>query len=80
MTCNCIKEVEDKILELQPLKGKHILKAKLPVILQFSKGTMLTRLGIQMEATIAGRKAPMKIDMAYAFCPFCGKPAMLDEG
>ena len=77
MNCNCIEDFKKKTLETQLLKekGKIITDVSLPVLWSFNNNGMTERLKIVAELEIEGRKTPHKIDVAYAYCPFCGKSA-----
>lgn len=77
MICNCIEIFRETTLEKQPLKekGLTITDVELPTLWAFKGNGVDERLKFEAKLTIEGRKTPYKIDVAYGFCPFCGKPA-----
>jgi hypothetical protein len=78
MNCNCIELVKDKIIEVQPLKDKKIIDAKLPTSLNLIGKKLHTVLTIEAKCTVHNRKAPIKLLMNYSYCPFCGKACVGD--
>lgn len=85
--CNCIKEIEDKVLtelvEKNPkYKNRKIIKANLDnvVIMFLPKGKASVQLyspmKIEYEYLNKNQEAKIKkdtINMSCTFCPFCGQ-------
>lgn len=74
MNCNCVTDLENKVVQDQPIKGKVVQKATLRKLLTFNnEGGLSYRPCIEMELELEGRKRPQTIEIAYSFCPFCGE-------
>lgn len=69
--CDCIKKFEDRVVEEQPLTGMKIIKCQVTsAALFFGGGVKMTG---EFEATIEGRKRPVKKAIVYSHCPMCGE-------
>lgn len=74
MSCECIDNFEKTIVEKQPYTDLKIISAEFGKALIRSGNTFVARPIIQVELRCEGRKHPVKKDVIYGFCPFCGKP------
>jgi hypothetical protein len=73
MSCNCMKEFERMIVEKQPYRDLKITKATFDQALIFSDtGSLNNRPTLEIELTCEGRKHPVRKQVIYTFCPFCG--------
>jgi hypothetical protein len=77
--CNCIKEIEDKMVG-RDHKGKKIKEAQL-ISAAIMFGDFKTRTVSEMELTLEGQKKIAKQNIIHSYCPFCGKeyPKLKDE-
>jgi hypothetical protein len=61
------------IVEKQPFKGLNVISAKFDKALIFEmSGAVNSKPIIQVELEVEGRKHPVRKDVIYGFCPFCG--------
>jgi len=71
MNCNCIKEIESKILEAHPSwNGKKVIEAKLEKVFTFNPTDIRTKTDIVIE--VEGQKKKYEVGVTHLFCPFCG--------
>lgn len=70
--CDCIQKLEEKMVEIQPLKDKVVTKAKINTMLQFLPGRIVSRPVIECFLTVEGLKKEKTMNLAYSHCPFCG--------
>ena len=69
-TCNCISEFEAKMIGREH-KGKKVIKAEITsAAIMFS--SFSRQMTGEMEFTMEGGKRPMKQNLVYSYCPFCG--------
>ncbi len=69
------------MVEIQPLKNKVVTKAKINTVFQFLKNKVISRPVIECFLTVEGMKKEKKMNVAYTYCPFCGRPfqAAIDQ-
>lgn len=73
MPCDCLDKIEAKILENQPFTNLVVTKAKFDTTFQLAENRLIERPILEITLSVEGRKHPVKKDVAYIFCPFCGK-------
>lgn len=69
--CDCISKFEERVVKEQPLPGMKITKAEVTSAAFFFNGS--TKMTGEFEATVEGRKRPVKKAIVYSHCPMCGK-------
>lgn len=75
--CDCIKNIEKKILDVQPLPNRKIIKAKVAQgLYQSREGRLEARPVIRFDCRVEGYKAYKQIDQVIEYCPFCGEKYM----
>lgn len=75
MSCNCIEDLEQKILHKFNNDGQHkgkVKSARIHQALLFGKQT-IARTYCKVDLTIEGRKSKVQTDLIHSYCPFCGK-------
>ena len=71
MNCNCIKEIEEIILEAHPSwSGKKVVEVKVDKIFTFNPTDVRTSTNVVIE--VEGQKKKYDVGMTHTFCPFCG--------
>jgi len=75
MSCECITKLEDEIVSSQPFEGLKVTRARFAKAMIWSKdqNKLTTKPIISVELTCEGRKLPVRKEVLYSFCPFCGK-------
>jgi len=72
MNCNCIKEIESKILEKHPTwNGKNVTDVSMDKIFTFNPTDVRTSTNVVIE--VEGQKKKYDVGMTHTFCPFCGE-------
>lgn len=73
MNCNCIKEIENKILEAHPQwSGKKVVSVKMDKIFTFSPFQPNIRTSTNIVIEVEGQKKKYNVEMTHTYCPFCG--------
>lgn len=72
IVCNCITEVEARVLKHAKEQGMKATKASLKEV-GFFFSPPSTKTLSHIELTIDGKKRPSVLNMVHSFCPFCGK-------
>lgn len=71
MNCNCIKEIEAKIIEAHPVyNNKKVVDVKMDKIFTFNPTDIRTTTNVMIE--VEGQKKKYDVGMTHTFCPFCG--------
>jgi hypothetical protein len=70
--CDCIKRIEDKVLNHVKEQGKQAESASMQN-LAFMFSSSETKTHQEIEVTINGKKKKEKINIIHTYCPFCGK-------
>jgi hypothetical protein len=70
--CNCIKEIETKILEAYPVyNNKKVEKVEASGVFNLSKG-FRKETTTNFMLVIENQKKEIPIQVSHTFCPFCG--------
>ena len=70
--CDCVKNLEQRYIEQQPLKDNVVLNAKLQGrVFLFNSGISATSSILEVE--VKGRKSAIKQNVIHTYCPFCGE-------
>lgn len=72
-TCNCIKDIESKVLEQYPWHNKKkVEKARMETSFGIHEGEMICITRTNVNLTLAGQKKEIPVAVTHSFCPFCG--------
>jgi hypothetical protein len=78
MNCNCINELEKKILEAHPeYKGKKVTHVNMDKIFTLNPTGIRTSTNVSIE--VEGQKKKYNVGMAHTYCPFCGVKQVKEE-
>lgn len=74
--CNCVKDIEVRMLEnfkssdryKKPVQAVSINDVGFPIV----DGKLLMLTCSTLEVTIDGQKKKEKVNMFHSYCPFCG--------
>jgi hypothetical protein len=72
MNCNCMKEIEGKILKTHPeWNGKKVVSVRMEKTFTFEPEIdMRTSTNVVIE--VEGQNKKYDIGMTHTYCPFCG--------
>jgi hypothetical protein len=71
MNCDCIKEIEAKIIEAYPVyNNKKVVDVKMDKIFTFNPTDIRTSTNVMIE--VEGQKKKYDVGMTHTFCPYCG--------
>lgn len=72
--CDCIKEIEKKVLEKFPThNGKKVEKAKMDTCFIFSEGKVTSGTKTDVQLELVGQKKKIPVAINHSYCPFCGE-------
>lgn len=78
MNCNCIKDIEQKVLDRKVYDNRSILSAKmLGYSYMMPSFEIVTNTEIELE--LEGLKKPKTVNMMHSYCPFCGTKIKKEE-
>lgn len=71
--CNCIQEMEQRIIQEQPVKRLEIIRAKFPRSIFAKNGRHEMRYQFKVSCMGRGFKGRKFHDVFITHCPFCGE-------
>lgn len=75
MACDCIKNLEEKVVQDPAItyKDRKITRARVRSVFAIEGKNMVRRPVVEMIIYVEGMKRQQQMEVAHGYCPFCGK-------
>ena len=78
MNCNCIEDVEKKVLETETYDKRKILSTQI-IGCSYMMPTFEKVTNTEIELELEGLKKPKVVKIQHSYCPFCGTKIKKEE-